>query len=250
MEVRTLLLEKIKLLSEVQPRVKLDEETIETYAQQMNADDLFPPVDIFDDGENMVCADGHFRIEALKRIGRSSVAANVHEGTIHDAMLFAAAANGQHGRPLTRDDKVQVVRRLLADLEWGSKSDSAIARFIHVSQPFVSSVRTRMEEEGGESPNIRIGMDGVARDVGGIGKGKRTRRSKNPDQAQPLPAGLGTPEPPDEAVPECPIPNCPIRAKVEGFERSLSEKEGLIKGLEAENSKLREGLASMNSQAA
>ena len=96
-----------------QPRVKLDEGVIEEYAAAMRQGASFPPVTVFYDGKDYWLADGYLRFEAAARIGNDSILAEIHQGTLRDATLWAVGANAKHGRRRSEADKKWAARQLL-----------------------------------------------------------------------------------------------------------------------------------------
>jgi hypothetical protein len=113
MKVLDLPLSHISRNQRAQPRAKLDERVIAEYAGAMRQGEIFPPVTVFYDGKDYWLADGYLRFEAAARIGRTSISAEVHQGTLRDATLWAAGANAKHGRRRSEADKNWAVRQLL-----------------------------------------------------------------------------------------------------------------------------------------
>ena len=64
--------------------------------------DLLPAVDVFDLPLGLTLVDGFHRYEAHLKDGRSTIKANVHQGTEVEALKFAYKANVSHGLGLTR----------------------------------------------------------------------------------------------------------------------------------------------------
>ncbi|MDP7281269.1 MAG: hypothetical protein QGG39_15485 [Candidatus Poribacteria bacterium] len=64
--------------------------------------DLLPAVDAFDLPLGLTLVDGFHRYEAHLKDGRSTIKANVHQGTEVEALKFAYKANVSHGLGLTR----------------------------------------------------------------------------------------------------------------------------------------------------
>jgi hypothetical protein len=73
-------------------------------------------------------------------VGRESLPAEVYEGTLREAILYATGCN-LHGKPLTNADKRKRVTTLLQDREWSHWSDNSIAKHCGVAQSFVSKLR-------------------------------------------------------------------------------------------------------------
>ena len=143
-----------------QPREKLDDATVERYADAMAAGQQLPPITVYHDGETYWLADGWHRREAARRLMRASIEAEVRRGTRRDAILFAAGANETHGLPRSNEDKRRAVLMLLHDEEWSKWSDHEIARACKVSQPFVSKLRSTLSDNGYQMTQTRLARRG------------------------------------------------------------------------------------------
>lgn len=126
-----------------QARAQLDEATVADYAEAMQAGATFPPVRTSFDGSAYWLTDGVHRIAAAERIGRTTIAVEVEQGTRRDAVLAACGANAVHGLRRSADDKERAVRTLLEDAEWGQWSYREIVRRCRVSHDFVRTVAER-----------------------------------------------------------------------------------------------------------
>ena len=56
----------IRLSARVQQRVEMNMAMVGEYAESMQRDDVFPPIDVFYDGEDYWLADGFHRVEAIR----------------------------------------------------------------------------------------------------------------------------------------------------------------------------------------
>lgn len=175
---------EIEADAEVQGRAKLDERTVEDYVEAIKAGAKLPPVIVFRDesGTNWL-ADGFHRVAARARAGSKKIETVVRVGTRRDALLFAAGANAAHGLRRTHQDKRRFVLRLLNDEEWSGWSDRAIAKACAVTQPFVSSLRQTLTDNGSQSPLRRYrtkhGSEAVM-DTSKIGKGRSLTTTAGP----------------------------------------------------------------------
>lgn len=151
-------LTKFRLDGGTQPREALSEETIREYAETMQRTTL-PPVVAFYDGKDYWLADGFHRVMAATELGWPKIAAEVHQGTRRDAVLYSCGVNAGHGLRRTNADKRRAVMKLLTDAEWGKWSDREIARRCSVDNSFVSRVRQEVkpsvDEQQMESPAHR-----------------------------------------------------------------------------------------------
>lgn len=168
-----------------QTRAEINLFVVKDYSELMQAGVKFPPVDAMFDGENYWLVDGFHRYNAACDAEIDSIAANVTDGTRRDAQLAAARANEMHGLRRTNADKRRAVLMFLNDDEWKSWSDNAIAEACRVSQPFVSSVRSKLITDISSPPQKRIGRDGKKRKV------KRKSRAK-PKAAKPASKATST----------------------------------------------------------
>src|SRR5688500_16777818 len=75
----------------------IDPATVDDYAEAMQAGTAFPPILVCTDGDGYWLADGFHRIEAARRVDRSTIAAEIREGGSRDAVLQVAGANAFHG---------------------------------------------------------------------------------------------------------------------------------------------------------
>ncbi len=132
-------------------RSSLDEETIERYAESFEG---MPPVVVFDMGEGLLLADGFHRIAAAERLSRSEIDAEIKKGTREDALEYAAIANTRHGRPLSKDEQREAVRRLSAlHRDWDRQH---VAETIGVSEDFV---RRTLQADEVKRHTSRVSVD-------------------------------------------------------------------------------------------
>lgn len=165
-----------------QMRVRIDEATVQEYAEAMvtGPGATFPPIDVYREGKVYWLADGFHRFRAARSIKARSIRALVHVGTRSDAIAHAIGANKANGLRRTNADKQMAVRAALAHERLREWSDRAIAEFVGVSNTFVSRMR-----EGAPAPQVssvdscsqpskttRTGADG-----------KERRLPRNPPQA-------------------------------------------------------------------
>lgn len=131
----------IRIDGGTQSRVEIDNDVVSDYAEAIKVGMAFPPVVVFNDGADHWLADGFHRFHAHKHAGKASIAAEVRDGTVRDAILYSVGANGTHGLRRTNADKRKSVGTMLADAVWMLWSDRKIAESCGVSQPFVSGMR-------------------------------------------------------------------------------------------------------------
>lgn len=190
---------RIHLGAETQMRALLDTATIDEYAAAMKGGAEFPPIMAFVEGAGTTkcywIGDGHHRSHAAHSAGLAKIAAIVRAGTVRDAILYAASANGSHGLRRTNADKRRAVTTLLKDNEWRAKSDHWIAERCGVSQPYVGSVRADTIEAQAKAvitcgPETRAGRDGKTYPV--PSKHETTNTDRQYDAMKSTPAKVTT----------------------------------------------------------
>ncbi len=149
-------LAKIKTDGDTQIRVRMDDSVINEYSELMQEGTKFPPVIIFNDGEELWLADGFHRLFAARLAGVKQIECDVHEGTQREARLFAIGANKDHGLRRTNEDKRNAIISLLKDSEWSKYSARKIAEIAGVSDRTVG----RIKDELGMDKSKIIGSDG------------------------------------------------------------------------------------------
>lgn len=208
----TVELERLRTDGGTQPRERLDEATVQEYAEDMQRGDRFPPVTVFYDGENYWLTDGFHRVAAAKLAGLGKVRADIKQGTLRDAVLYSLGVNAQHGKRRTNQDKRRAVVTMLQDRDWARWSDNEISRHCKVSQPFVSKLRgelsyndykigdqgaeTRKVQRGGQVYEQRVSSDKRSaaqqdRERGALPSADRRERPASPPPTVPFGTVVG-----------------------------------------------------------
>ncbi len=166
----TLRIDEIQRAEELQPRVGIDKAVVKQYAERLQAGDKFPPVHVFDDGNDKWLADGYFRCGAEEASGDDTIVCLVHRGTKADAEWYALQANKRHGAQLTNADKARAIKKALRHPVGANLSDRQIAEHVGASHATVGKYRAELESTGqvDQSPQ-RVGRDGREIDTTGIG---------------------------------------------------------------------------------
>lgn len=128
-----------------QSRAAISEDTVTDYAEAMQAGDEFPPVIVYHDGVEYYLADGFHRLHAVKRLGKTSIQADVRTGTLRGAILYSMRANRDHGLRRNNADKRNIIKTLLEDFEWGELSVNQMADICGVSPQLVTAVKHEVE---------------------------------------------------------------------------------------------------------
>jgi len=146
-DIQTLKLDQIRINGDTQPRVAIDEQVVAEYAKSYRANIDLPPVTVFFDGVAYWLADGFHRYWATKQINREYVFAEVHPGTLRDAIVYSVGANATHGLRRTTEDKRKAVLTLLNDEDWSKWTDREIAKKCGVSHDMVNRARRSILSE-------------------------------------------------------------------------------------------------------
>ena len=125
----------------------MDTEVIDDYTNSMKAGASFPPVVVFNVGEDYFLADGYHRFMAVQGAGFNKILADVRIGTMRDAILCSVGVNSTHGLQRTNEDKRRAVLTLLRDKEWSVWSNGQIAKSCNVSDVFVGKIRLEILTE-------------------------------------------------------------------------------------------------------
>ena len=134
-------LDKIRIDCGTQARAQINQEVVTNYTELFKGGTEFPDVTVYFDGVTYYLADGFHRYLAAKAAGLPNINANVVNGTLRDAILFAVGANYDHGLHRTNEDKRRAVEIMVLDIEWGDWSDREIAKKCRVSHHLVAQVR-------------------------------------------------------------------------------------------------------------
>jgi len=136
-------IDKIRDDGGTQTRASLSAEYIDELAEYLNEGEghELPDIVVYDDGENLWLSDGFHRLGGYRKSGKTEIPADVRKGSLQDALLHSAGANGSHGLRRTNDDKREAVKMLLKVKEWQERSNAWIAEKCRVSDHLVASVR-------------------------------------------------------------------------------------------------------------
>ena len=182
----TLAIQQIVADEQIQPRLSLNNEDVETYKQAIEGGAEMEPLIVFYDGKINWLSSGFTRRKAYEMANVTEIPVEVRQGTKRDAWLFAKSAN-KHGRRFTNEEKRRNVVEMLEDDECGQWSDNKIALHIGVSQPFVGEIRRSLitvisgdssnGDQKADSP-VRTGADGRSIKTANIGKKSKPKSSE------------------------------------------------------------------------
>ena len=136
--MKKLKLDQIIIDAGTQTRAKLNEDTIEDYAEAMTEGGKFPLIAVFTDGANYILADGFHRYMAAKKNGWVDIEVDLHKGTRIDALWYSLGANKANGQRMNHDDKRNSI--MLALRDFPKKTQGEIAQHVGCSREWVNKV--------------------------------------------------------------------------------------------------------------
>jgi hypothetical protein len=171
----------IKIDGGTQARVSLNQDVVKEYAESMREGDVFPPITVFFDGSDYWLADGFHRYFATKANAFTSIEADIKNGTLDDATLFAFSANSKRGLSMTFEDNRNIIYAMLRHPEWSKWTNTAIAKHIGVSSMTVGRVKATMEKKEDE-PTVKKYVDKSGKEsTVDTSKLKTKQKIKKPD---------------------------------------------------------------------
>jgi hypothetical protein len=144
--VKELKVSDIRIDGGTQIRKKLNKDKVSEYAEQMTDGEMFPPITVFFDGSSYWLASGFHRLFATKLNGKETISAEVKDGTVDDATLFALGDN-KHGLNMTAEDYRRSIEIMLEHPKWKKWSNVQIAKHIGVSAMTVGRVKKEREPD-------------------------------------------------------------------------------------------------------
>lgn len=141
-------------------RAGIDPEFVDEYARLDKEGVELPRVRVFKKEDTSpveyILVDGDTRVEALKKNKKTDIQVTVYEGSAGDALLAAAAANADHGRPRSAADKRKAIRLVLEQPEHAKKTSRQIAALCGgLSHHLVEEVRADMGGKDDERTDKR-----------------------------------------------------------------------------------------------
>lgn len=207
-----LYLAAIQIDGGTQSRATLNQQTVDDYAEAIQAGATFPPIVVFYDGKKHWLADGFHRFHAYRKLGFDAVTADVRQGTRRDAILHSVGANETHGLRRTRDDKRRAILTLLNDSEWGAKPETWIAETCRVSRSLVRTVLTEQphlveKQDRSTVREVTRGGKTYAMQTAAIGGKPVTKENLATEPATPEPMEIKASEPETVEHPATPFRN-------------------------------------------
>lgn len=146
-KIITLATDNILASAATQVRKKLDKDTIDQYTEALGNGAQFPAMVVFaeKDSDRYILADGFHRHHAYVNAEIGIVEVEVHEGGLHEALLWALQANDEHGLRRTNADKRNAVEMALKDPEISTLQITQIADVCRVTERTVRNIRDDMD---------------------------------------------------------------------------------------------------------
>ena len=141
--LKTVKIADIRIDGGTQSRKAIDPHWVHEMVDNMKNDVEYPAVEARFDGVHYWLTDGFHRYHAYTQLTIKEIQVSYLPGTQFDAQLDSYKANSKHGKPRTREDKINAVQNALANPLVEDKSDYAIALICLVSDPFVGFYRRR-----------------------------------------------------------------------------------------------------------
>lgn len=137
-----LAIDAIEATAATQVRVRIDKGMIDQYTEDFQNGAAFPPLDVFREpnSERVILADGFHRHRAAINAGRTDIGCHVHEGGMHDALMYALGSNAEHGFRRTNADKRHAVEMALKDPSLSVLRTQEIADICRVAKRTVEKI--------------------------------------------------------------------------------------------------------------
>lgn len=175
MDIRELPIDEIVLDPALNLRDRLDDFTVERYADAWGR---MPPATVFEVDGHWLLADGFHRHAAAVMLGRRTIAAEVREGSMADALDFVSGVNLFHGLPLSRAERRRAVEvKLRLHPDW---SDRRLGEELGIGRELIGKVR-KVLVEAGQIPSSasRVGADGKTYTSAGLPRDPNERLPRN-----------------------------------------------------------------------
>lgn len=150
---------------DTQPRAAINVDVVKRYAEDLADGAVFPAVIVFCEGEGSeryYLADGYHRLFAHRDCEKDDILAEVRQGGLLEAKIFAWGANATHGFRRSRTDTTRAVEEALKDPQMEADySQQEIADICKVTRRTVSRIKARLIAEEAEKRSKKKAADGV-----------------------------------------------------------------------------------------
>ena len=157
MESHKISLDLIRIDCGTQMRIDKNNHVVDEYAERLADGVEFPQVTVFTDGTEYWLADGFHRYFAHQKAGLDTIACEVRQGTLNDALDFACRANQSHGLRRTNADKRRAVEEYFKIPGNEALSNNEVGKRLGVSVPFVKDVREKQGIKASPSAHVGVG---------------------------------------------------------------------------------------------
>lgn len=158
-KIITLATDNILASAATQVRKKLNKDTIDEYVEDLSNGAIFPPMTVFAEAESdrYILADGFHRHHAYVNAEIGTVEVEVREGGLHEALLYALQANGEHGLRRSPADRRNAVEMALKDPEISTLQIQQIADICRVDERTVRRIRDDLDLDIGKRKKNKKG---------------------------------------------------------------------------------------------
>lgn len=181
--MKTLNLLNIRIDGGTQAREELNQEAVADYAEKMRDGEVFPPVSVFFDGSEYWLVDGFHRYFATKSNGKTSIDAEVENGTLKEAIRASWKANGKRGLNLNSADTKKIMLAMFADEVTKTWSNRQIAEYVGVSHSTVNRLKSLLEQRSTEKKPVK---DSGGKPVSQPDIGRTVQKIPAPDMTSAL----------------------------------------------------------------
>jgi len=137
----------IEATQATQVRKKIHKDIVEMYQADIEAGQKMPPVVVFSEkgSSRYILADGFHRVLAFVNADKDEIEVEIHEGGMHEALLYALSANRAHGLRRSNADKVNAIEMALKDPEISQYTQQEIADICGVHKNTVQRVGQKQQ---------------------------------------------------------------------------------------------------------
>jgi uncharacterized ParB-like nuclease family protein len=135
----------IEATQATQVRTKIHKDTVDLYQQDLENGAPFPAIVVFAEkgSARYILSDGFHRLIAHVNAGIEEIDCEVHEGGMHEALVWALGANDTHGLRRSNADKIHAVQMCLKDPALSQLSHQEIADVCRVHKNTVQRTSVR-----------------------------------------------------------------------------------------------------------
>ena len=139
--------DKIEATKATQVRTTLHKNVVLAYEEDIKNGAIMPPLTVFAErgSERYILADGFHRLLAAVNADKHEVDIELHEGGMHEALMYALGANAGHGLRRTNADKRNAVKLALKNPEISRLKMQEIADICRVTTRTVRRISTDLQ---------------------------------------------------------------------------------------------------------